>query len=88
MNAAHPQRGHLAEADTGVGKEQDNETVGFAGLCELVDLMMAEVHALFDVDPGERNARSRIADEPIVLDGRGEDKREDAVDLPRRRGGS
>jgi hypothetical protein len=75
----HSERRHLAEPDTGVGEKQDDEPELAAGVGELVDFLMAQIHPFLRADAGERNTGGRIPDEPIVFHGRGEDEREDTV---------
>jgi hypothetical protein len=49
VEATYAQRGHLSESDAGVSEKQHDEAVRTAGFGELVDLLMAQVHALLHI---------------------------------------
>jgi hypothetical protein len=81
VQVTHPECGHLAVPDAGVGEEQEDESVAAGGLGQLVDLLAREEDLVAAHWSDERHADRRVAGQSAVAHRKCEDQRENAVRL-------
>ena len=69
VDAAHPQCGHLAEAETGVGEQPDDVVVVAGGLGEVLVLVVGGEPRLVAGHPGQGDSGGGIAGDATVSHG-------------------